>query len=1081
MGLQFARWPARALRLGTVVALAGPSFTSTAVAQSRVVIERELSSGRIESVEHTLSASGGVFVWVESSAFDPRLVVTFGDGTRLTDDDTGGGTTGWLRRTCAAGERLAIAVEAKLPDASGAARIVIQEMPDTDASRRGSKACLDALREAEAIAASGDHTAAAKLLREAALGLLQTPGIEFDADAHGSLWKAERKLDEWGDTASMVEISRVLVRFVRAHYPPHSRAVVQQLNALCGGLMSLDRAAEAIPWCEESVAAAELSFGADSDDTAVARINYGFALNGAGRRERAKGVVRSALDTIERLYGTQSTRWAEMAGQYGVVLNELGELDESRRIQERALAVLSKALDPSSAARMSLEGNLAATLDALGDPRGALEIHEGLARRYEGLLGREHPITRLSRHNVAVCRLKLGERDAALAEFEALDAASRAAGEQSSGEAELGDAARAEALLQLGHFEDALAVARRRAELRSSEGRTDPNGEWRFTALEARALVGLGRRDEAATAAMRALAAVKLAFPPENPDVAEARLLAAGLALERGQREAAFAMSLESSDATRAYFDRCAMTLSMRQAEAVQANWSRLVSDGITLLSRTAPESERDRAAAAAFELAESARGIGTALLRAGAASAAAELEPLRAEVRDAASEVARAGANDLEAEALEAVVARKEVAERALRDALARIRGGTLERRDARATAASLGEGEALVAYWRHDVRELGADAIAPRAPRLLAFVATRGSAVQTFDLGPLEPIAAAALAWRRAAASGDPDSAAAERSAGSTLAIDPLLPRLRDARAWRVAADDVLHLVALDALPSGEGRLGDSVSLTHVVAPSFVPTAPSTGAASEKVFVAVGGVDYDSADEGDASPRIAAVPLEALAMRGGPWREGFAELWATQQEVEDLARLFREGRESARCVFLEERSATKRELVAAVPHATYLHVATHGFVALDEGEAPPLARRSPLALCGLALAGANAGPDEHGFEGVITAEELATLDLSRCELVVLSACDTHAGQVSAGQGVASFQKALHAAGARVVVTSLWKVSDETTRALMASFYGALWRDGATPEAALWTAKRALRERRAPVRDWAGWILSRP
>ena len=78
-----------------------------------------------------------------------------------------------------------------------------------------------------------------------------------------------------------------------------------------------------------------------------------------------------------------------------------------------------------------------------------------------------------------------------------------------------------------------------------------------------------------------------------------------------------------------------------------------------------------------------------------------------------------------------------------------------------------------------------------------------------------------------------------------------------------------------------------------------------------------------------------------------------------------------------------------------------------------------------SRLVLCGLALAGANREANAPGT-GSITAEEIATLDLSGCELAVLSACETARGELrSGGQGVASLQKPLHMAGARSVVTS--------------------------------------------------------
>jgi CHAT domain-containing protein len=133
-------------------------------------------------------------------------------------------------------------------------------------------------------------------------------------------------------------------------------------------------------------------------------------------------------------------------------------------------------------------------------------------------------------------------------------------------------------------------------------------------------------------------------------------------------------------------------------------------------------------------------------------------------------------------------------------------------------------------------------------------------------------------------------------------------------------------------------------------------------------------------------------------------------------------------------------------------------LHVATHGFF-----EAPPPAPpgrpaglsssfsdtrqaltygRNPLLLSGLVLSGANRSPDE----GILTAEEVADLDLRGTELAVLSACETGLGKVAGGEGVLGLQRAFQAARARSLAVSLWSVNDAATSVLMEEFYANLW-----------------------------------
>ena len=97
-----------------------------------------------------------------------------------------------------------------------------------------------------------------------------------------------------------------------------------------------------------------------------------------------------------------------------------------------------------------------------------------------------------------------------------------------------------------------------------------------------------------------------------------------------------------------------------------------------------------------------------------------------------------------------------------------------------------------------------------------------------------------------------------------------------------------------------------------------------------------------------------------------------------------------------------------------------------------------------NPLALSGLAFANANshAATTRGEDDGVLTAEEVAALDLQGVEWVVLSACDTGLGPIRAGEGVLGLRRAFEVAGARTVIMSLWSVEDRTTRLWMRELY---------------------------------------
>ena len=117
-----------------------------------------------------------------------------------------------------------------------------------------------------------------------------------------------------------------------------------------------------------------------------------------------------------------------------------------------------------------------------------------------------------------------------------------------------------------------------------------------------------------------------------------------------------------------------------------------------------------------------------------------------------------------------------------------------------------------------------------------------------------------------------------------------------------------------------------------------------------------------------------------------------------------------------------------------------------------------------NPALRSGLVFAGANYEATGRG-SSFLTALEAAELDLGRVDLAVLSACETGLGMIEGGEGVLGLQRAFQLAGARTAVTSLWKVPDAATQALMTRFHRNLWEKQmgkleALREAQLWLIK---------------------
>ena len=109
---------------------------------------------------------------------------------------------------------------------------------------------------------------------------------------------------------------------------------------------------------------------------------------------------------------------------------------------------------------------------------------------------------------------------------------------------------------------------------------------------------------------------------------------------------------------------------------------------------------------------------------------------------------------------------------------------------------------------------------------------------------------------------------------------------------------------------------------------------------------------------------------------------------------------------------------------------------------------------------------------------DGVLTAYEIAQMDLSHTELVVLSACETGLGDIRGNEGVYGLQRAFKIAGARYLVMSLWRVPDLQTQELMTDFYRKWLLQNMTIPDAFRAAQKDMRDKYGHPFFWAGFVL---
>ena len=174
-------------------------------------------------------------------------------------------------------------------------------------------------------------------------------------------------------------------------------------------------------------------------------------------------------------------------------------------------------------------------------------------------------------------------------------------------------------------------------------------------------------------------------------------------------------------------------------------------------------------------------------------------------------------------------------------------------------------------------------------------------------------------------------------------------------------------------------------------------------------------------------------------------------------------------------------------------------IHISTHGF-AFPEKESKLengiqlkemtnyKVSEDPMVRCGLMFSGSNISwngdskkmIETTGDDGILTAAEVANLDLSNTKLVVLSACETGLGKIESSEGTFGLKRGFKLAGVDQIIVSLWKVPDNETMELMTLFYAELAKTKDI-NSSFNKAQKEMRNRNPyEPEKWAGFVLVR-
>jgi len=814
--------------------------------------------------------------------------------------------------------------------------------------------------------------------------------------------------------------------------------------------------------------------GEDHVDVALALNNLAQNYSSLGDYAAANRAYLTSLEIRVAVHGADHLRVAETLNNLGTLLKNRGDYVGARSHLERALAIRTAKLGEDHPSVAISINNLASLLWTQGDNDAALPLNERCLEIWRATYGDDHIRVATGLNNLASVVDAMGDFDRAQGLYEEALAIRRSVyGDQHPSVAnsllnlsnllrDKGDLRAAQA-----HAEDSVRL------LRGALGDDHPRVARSLRTL---ALLVSENGDSQAARVLHeeSLAIRRQTLDDGHPAIAESLNNIALLDLESGEIGRAQILFDESLGIA---IERLSLLDGLSEREALA-----YVPKLRASLDGWLRAFDQPSHVAAAWEKTLRFKGVVAARARSGralatddleAASIATELASIR---RKRAALAYREPDPEDKAEArtrFAALSAEQERLERELMTISASYRrSATLEAATPADFCAALPKDTGLIDLLRYG---------GGREARYLAFVANREDCVlRRVELGPAGPIDAAVLAWHEVLRDGAASPARVERRGQTVTSLlwEPLKAAAGQSATWWVVPDGPLSSVPLGALPLGEGRYAiEDHAISYLDRVSDVFRAEPANAPSGALVV--GGIDYDAPRGEGGKARSFLAPCN-----GGQ----YAPLSGAATEADAVTSRWSRTRKEP-LLRLGGADATETAIASAMPGKAVVHLATHGFFATGacrsaidrEGAA-----YDPMLLSGLVFAGANGPPDSLSAEdGVMTAAEVAGLDLSSTGLVVLAACETGLGEAQSGQGVLGLRRAFAIAGARTLVMSLWSVSDESTGTLMEGVYRRhLGRRHASPAEALRAAQLQMlaeQRKRDDVRpfEWAAFIAS--
>jgi CHAT domain-containing protein len=263
----------------------------------------------------------------------------------------------------------------------------------------------------------------------------------------------------------------------------------------------------------------------------------------------------------------------------------------------------------------------------------------------------------------------------------------------------------------------------------------------------------------------------------------------------------------------------------------------------------------------------------------------------------------------------------------------------------------------------------------------------------------------------------------------------MKPIIGLAGEKEEWIIIPDGLFFLLPIESLPAdNEGTL---ILEKHAISYEF----------SARFLIENKGQTYGQPLQ---EPVLSFAPFSQRASDGKTEGMGWLEkLPYSRDEISELT-----GKR------FEDRQATKKEFINNLNQYPIVHLATHAITDLENPSASYIAF---FPITGIRS------------EDFLFLDEIYSLRLDSCQMMVISACETGRGELVKNEGVMSFARAFLYAGCPSTINTLWKADDHSTAEIFKSFYGYL-KAGNSKSKALQKAKLDFIRNNPIKRDPAYW-----